>query len=127
MQAQLALRRVAACTALRAGAFLAAGFEAEGDAAFVAGLAAGLPTVFTVGLLVLTGALAADFAVVFAVVFAAGLAADLRVLWPVDYAIANSAPVPPLNAVASPPGLKSLESGALTTSTLVKVKYLIFA
>jgi len=63
------LRRVAASTALRAGAFLPAGFTAA--------LAAGLPTVLTVGLLVLTGVLVTGLAVFLAADGAADLLAVL--------------------------------------------------
>ena len=67
------MRRLAACTGLRAGAFLAAGLAAD--------FAAGLPTVFRVGLLVGLLGLAADWVDVLdaglAVVFGADLGADL--------------------------------------------------
>ena len=62
------MRRLAACTGLRAGAFLAAG---------LADLAVGLPTVFRVGLLVGLLGLATDLTAVLAAVLDAGLAAVL--------------------------------------------------
>ena len=76
MQDQSALRRLAACTGLRAGACLAAGLAAD--------CAAGLPTVFRVGLLVGLLGLTTDLVAVLdaglAVVLGVDLTADLAVV-----------------------------------------------